>query len=69
MEETHKSLPTKNVYLNVNRQAIAVDKNDPCGIYIGMSTGQIFYSRDGRNSWEMMMDYLPSIYSIECARV
>ena len=34
---------------------------DPCGIYLGTATGQLFYSRDDGDTWELMLDNLPSI--------
>ena len=46
---------------------MATDTLDPCGVYIGTTTGQIFYSRDDGDSWELMIDYLPPINSIETA--
>ena len=62
-------LPQKNAYIHVMREGMAVDDLDPCGIYIGTSTGQIFYSRDEGESWEVMIEYLPPINSIEVAMV
>ena len=64
-----KGLQKKNVLLNVNRQAMAVDDPEPCGIYIGTSTGQVFHSRNEGDLWELLVDYLPPIYSVECAVV
>ncbi len=60
-------LPKKNGYLNVNRQAMAVDDLDPCGIYVGTSTGQIFHSRDEGKTWGLLADFLPPIFSLECS--
>ena len=37
-----------------------------CGVYIGTSTGQIFHSRDEGDSWDLLIDYLPPINSVEC---
>ena len=64
-----KGLPTRNAFLNVNRQAMAVDTFDPCGVYIGTSTGQIFYSRSEGKSWQLLADNLPPIFSVECVTV
>ena len=49
------------------REGMATDILDSCGIYIGTSSGQIFYSRDDGESWELMIEYLPPINSIEVA--
>ena len=42
---------------------------DDAGIYVGTNTGQVFYSRDSGDSWELMADYLPPIYSVEASVV
>ena len=56
-----------NAYLHALRDGMATDDLDPCGVYIGTTTGQIFYSRDNGDSWELMIDYLPPINSIDTA--
>jgi photosystem II stability/assembly factor-like uncharacterized protein len=45
---------------------MATDSLDPSGIYVGTTTGQVFYSRDGGDQWELLVDYLPPISSLEC---
>jgi photosystem II stability/assembly factor-like uncharacterized protein len=62
-----RGLP-ESAYLTVLREGMAVDDCDPCGIYIGTQTGQIFYSRDEGENWEMLADFLPSVYSLSVAR-
>jgi hypothetical protein len=54
-------------YLVVLREAMATDTCDEAGIYVGTSTGQIFYSRDSGDHWALLADFLPPIYSIETA--
>ncbi len=66
-ESLTNGLPQQNAYLHVMREGMATDSLDPCGIYIGTSSGQIFYSRDDGESWELMIEYLPPINSIEAA--
>jgi hypothetical protein len=44
---------------------MTTDTDDPAGVYIGTSTGQIFYSRDDGDHWQMLADYLPPILSLE----
>ena len=34
---------------------------------LGTNTGQLFYSRDDGDSWEILADYLPPIQSVEVA--
>ncbi|HEY5983245.1 MAG TPA: hypothetical protein VIU38_07200, partial [Anaerolineales bacterium] len=61
-----KGLPA-NARLNVLREAMCTDTYEDAGIYAGTNTGQLFYSRDSGESWEMMADYLPPIYSVEAS--
>ena len=68
-EPLSKGLPQKDAYLHVLREGMATDSLDPCGIYIGTTTGQLFYSRDDGDSWELMLDNLPPINSVDCAVV
>ncbi|MBI3364764.1 MAG: exo-alpha-sialidase [Ignavibacteriae bacterium] len=61
-----KGLPKQDAYLNVNRQAMAADNCDKFGLYVGTNTGQLFYTLDEGNSWKLLADFLPPIYSVEC---
>jgi photosystem II stability/assembly factor-like uncharacterized protein len=67
-ERLTKGLPEK-AHLVVLREAMATDSFADAGIYIGTNTGQLFYSRDSGDSWELLADYLPPIYSVEAAIV
>ena len=62
-------LPQRNAYLHAMRDGMATDTLDPCGVYVGTSTGQLFYSRDEGDSWDLLADYLPPINSVETALV
>ncbi len=64
-----KGLPERKTYFHVHRQAMAVDPCDPCGIYVGTGGGQIFYSRDEGNSWNILTEWLAPIFSVSCAVV
>lgn len=68
-ERLDNGLPNKNAYFNVYRQAMCADTCEPCGIYLGTSTGQIFYSRDQGDSWEILADCLPPVFSLACAEL
>jgi hypothetical protein len=59
----------KNAHLVVLREAMAADSLDKAGVYAGTNTGQLFYSRNEGDSWEMLADYLPPIQSVETAVV
>ena len=58
-----KGLPQDNAYINVLREGMATDALDACGIYLGTTTNQVFYSRDDGDSWELMLDSVPPILS------
>jgi photosystem II stability/assembly factor-like uncharacterized protein len=64
-EPLTNGLPQGNgVMLGILRHAMCTDTIDPCGIYVGTNTGQLFASRDRGDSWQMIADFLPSIYSV-----
>src|SRR6185437_2441777 len=45
-EPMTKGLPQKDCYVNVLRDAMAVDTLDDCGIYFGTTGGQVYASAD-----------------------
>lgn len=55
------------VRLGVLRHGMCTDTRDPCGIYVGTNTGQLFASRDRGESWELIADFLPPIYAVTAA--
>jgi hypothetical protein len=59
----------KNAHLVVLREALATDNLDQAGIYAGTNTGQLFYSRDDGDTWEILAEFLPPILSVETAVV
>jgi BNR/Asp-box repeat protein len=58
-------LPQNDVYLNVYRDAMSVDRLDPCGIYFGTSGGQVYASADDGDSWTAIVRDLPTVLSVE----
>jgi len=64
-EALTKGLPQKDCYVNVLRDAMAVDALDPCGIYFGTTGGQVYASADGGDSWAPIVRDLPSVLSVE----
>ena len=64
-EALTKGLPQKDCYVNVLRDAMAVDHLDQCGIYFGTTGGQVYCSPDGGNSWNTIVHDLPAVYSVE----
>ena len=64
-EPLSKGLPQSNCYVNVLRDAMAVDSLDTCGIYFGTTGGQVYVSPDAGDSWMPIVQNLPGVLSIE----
>jgi photosystem II stability/assembly factor-like uncharacterized protein len=60
-----KGLPQANCYVNVLREAMAVDSLDKCGIYFGTTGGQVYCSPDGGDTWSAIAEHLPGVLSVE----
>jgi BNR/Asp-box repeat len=58
-------LPQENCYLNVLRDAMAIDQLDPCGVYFGTSGGQVYASADSGDNWAPIVRDLPPVLSVE----
>ena len=52
------------VRLGVLRHGMCADSMDPCGVYVGTNTGQLFASNNRGDSWRLIADFLPQIYSV-----
>ncbi len=67
-ERKSTGLPAgEQVRLGVLRHGMCSDRLDPCGVYVGTNTGQLFASNDRGESWQMVTDFLPPIYSVQAA--
>ncbi len=64
-EPLTKGLPQENCYVNVLRDARAVDKLDSCGIYFGTTGGQVYASADSGDNWAPIVHDLPAVLSVE----
>jgi photosystem II stability/assembly factor-like uncharacterized protein len=64
-EELAKGLPQRDCYVNVLRDAMAVDSLDKCGVYFGTTSGQVYGSADAGNSWAPIVEHLPAVLSVE----
>ena len=64
-EAMTRGLPQKDCYVNVLRDAMAVDRMDDCGIYFGTTGGQVYCSPDGGDSWKPIVQDLPAVLSVE----
>ena len=64
-EALTKGLPQRDCYVNVLRDAMAVDALDQCGIYFGTTGGQVYVSPDAGDSWSAIVHDLPPVLSVE----
>ena len=64
-ERLSKGLPDKDCYVDVLRDAMAVDTLDDCGIYFGTTGGQVYASADSGDSWAPIVRDLPAVLSVE----
>jgi photosystem II stability/assembly factor-like uncharacterized protein len=64
-EPLTKGLPQQHCYVNVLRDAMAVDSLDDCGVYFGTSGGQVYASADAGDSWAPIVRDLPPVLSVE----
>jgi hypothetical protein len=64
-EPLTEGLPQRDCYVNVLRDAMAVDSLDPCGVYFGTTGGQVYASRDAGDSWTPIVRDLPAVLSVE----
>jgi photosystem II stability/assembly factor-like uncharacterized protein len=64
-EPLTQGLPQTNCYVNVLRDAMAVDSLDSCGVYFGTTGGQVYVSPDGGDTWQAIVHDLPPVLSVE----
>ena len=64
-EALAKGLPQKDCYVNVLRDAMAVDSLEPCGVYFGTTGGQVYASANSGNTWGPIVRDLPAVLSVE----
>ncbi len=64
-EALTQGLPQRDCYVNVLREAMAVDQLDSCGIYFGTTGGQVYASADSGDHWTAIARDLPAVLSVE----
>jgi hypothetical protein len=64
-EPLTNGLPQSDCYVNVLRDAMAVDSLDSCGLYFGTTGGQVYASADAGDNWKAIVRDLPAVLSIE----
>ena len=60
-----KGFPTYQAWFTVLRQALAGDRCDPAGLYVGTTGGDVWASRDEGGSWKRIAQHLPQVNCIE----
>ena len=64
-EALTNGLPQRDCYVNVLRDAMAVDSLDSCGVYFGTTGGQVYASADAGDTWAPIVRDLPAVLSVE----
>ena len=64
-EALTNGLPQSNCYVNVLRDAMAIDRLDSCGVYFGTTGGQVYMSPNGGDTWSPIVRDLPAVLSVE----
>ena len=55
--------------LTVLREGLATDDADPAGLYLGLTDGRLFQSRDAGERWSLLAEGLPPVLAVTAARV
>ncbi|MBL8209427.1 MAG: exo-alpha-sialidase [Bryobacterales bacterium] len=64
-EALTNGLPQHDCYVNILRDAMAVDTCESCGIYFGTTGGQVYASSNSGDSWNAIVRDLPPVLSVE----
>ena len=64
-EALTRGLPQQHCYVNVLRDAMAVDSLEECGVYFGTTGGQVYASPDAGDNWAPIVRDLPAVLSVE----
>ena len=62
-------LPRSQAWWTVKRQSMTADAQDPVGLYLGTTNGELWMSRDEGKRWTCLARHLPEIYAVETAEV
>jgi hypothetical protein len=64
-EPLTRGLPQEHCYVNVLRDAMAVDSLESAGVYFGTTGGQVYASADSGDTWAPIVRDLPAVLSVE----
>jgi len=59
-----QGLPERG-WFTVKRQCLAVDRDEPAGVYFGTTSGEVWGSTDEGVSWQSLASHLPEVYAVE----
>lgn len=59
-----RGLPQKDTHVTVLREAMTSDADSPAGVYFGTSGGTVYATRDAGESWAVLAENLPPVYSV-----
>jgi hypothetical protein len=62
-----EGFPDTQAWWTVKRQAMTGDAQDPVGLYLGTTQGELWMSRDEGERWHCIARHLPEIYAVEVA--
>jgi hypothetical protein len=68
-EALERGLPQQGSYETILRDALAVDAQDPAGVYFGTRNGKLFASEDDGESWTCLADGLPPVLCVKAATI
>ena len=64
-EALTNGLPQENCYVDILRDAMAVDTLVACGLYFGTTDGKVYASADSGDNWHTIISNLPRVLSVE----
>ena len=64
-ESLRNGLP--EAFTGVLRDAFTTDNKDPLGLFVGSTSGSVYYSPDEGESWHLLAQHLPRIFSVVVA--
>lgn len=64
-EALTNGLPQQDCYVNVLRDAMAIDTLPSCGVYFGTTGGQVYASANAGDTWQAIVRDLPAVLSVE----
>jgi photosystem II stability/assembly factor-like uncharacterized protein len=62
-------LPESQAWWTVKRQAMTADAQQPVGLYLGTTSGELWLGRDEGARWSCIARHLPEIYAVEVAEL